>query len=608
MKRNTPFLCALLVGAAAALTYLNTLENGFTFDDHHIIVDNPVVQRFSLQKIFSTHYWGIYKESRVYRPLSTLSHAADRAFFGIHPLPPHLFNILIHSLNSLLAFFFFLRVSGRRGLSLITGLLFAVHPVHTEATANLVGRSELLSFFFSLLSLLSFWQAFLHRGTRRTFLYALSLLSFLVGLLSKENAAMVLPLTIFLVLALRPAPWKTNLRRLLPCTGHLLILLLFFALRLLILGSVIRITGYSIPFVDNPLAYAPSSFIKVLTALKVMGKYLLLLFFPMQLSADYSYDQIALSTRFLSLEVILPLLFCFAVLAAAFLYRKRAPVFFLSAGFFFISFLPLSNLFFSLGTIMGERLLYLPSLGFLCAMACGMSGQSLWKAKKGARIALLLVLAVLLLAVRTWSRNRDWKDDFTLFQKTLRTSPRSCRAHYNMGVVFFDRGLNGQARKEYRKALDIYSEYPMALNNLGILDMQDYWKRKKEGLPGDQSNRLLARAAKYFQRAVLSNPQLENGWINLGALYLEKKEYEKALEACQRALTLNPSSHVCHYNLGLTYKELAVRTGSRELLERAVDHLEKALEISPGQKKARIELEACRKTLSRRWMVPEKEK
>jgi tetratricopeptide (TPR) repeat protein len=183
-----------------------------------------------------------------------------------------------------------------------------------------------------------------------------------------------------------------------------------------------------LPFVDNPLLGA-DFWTARLTAIKVIGKYLLLLAWPAQLSYDYSYNAIPVSSDW---KAFLALVVCLAALVLALCsYRRRKPVFFFIL-FFFVALAPVSNVFLIVGTIMGERLLYLPSVAFA---AC--AGYALYSIARRAPTnsplrhagAAATVMILLALAARTYARNNDWSDAQRFWNSGLQTAPGSFKPH-----------------------------------------------------------------------------------------------------------------------------------------------------------------------------------
>ena len=176
------------VGVAAFLVFANSLGNGLVYDDHFLIERNRLLHEADVWGVLTTHYWGGYEgEANVngqYRPLTVLSFMLD-SLGGIWPFRFHLTNMLLHVVNSLLAYLLCLNLGLKRG-AILAALLFAVHPIHAEVVASITfGRADLLAGLFSLSALLLYilWH---NRGAEKY--YGLALAGFFFALLSKESA------------------------------------------------------------------------------------------------------------------------------------------------------------------------------------------------------------------------------------------------------------------------------------------------------------------------------------------------------------------------------------------------------------------------------------
>jgi Tfp pilus assembly protein PilF len=437
LRRGT---LALLISAAAVLPYLNSLGNELTFDDLFVVRNNPAVRDGSLHDVVTWVY-----DPGGYRPLTMLTYAANARLGGDVP-GFHGVNVGLHALTSVAVFFLARRLLGSVAAT-AAALLFAVHPIHTEAVTSIVGRAELLACLLAVGSLLAFLHAE-QAGTGSRFWRGASLLLFAGAVLAKESAFTAIPL-IAVVHA-----WTAD--RLQP--RRLAALLLPYAavagaylgLRLLVVGAL------GIPtrpdFLDNPLAHATAG-VRLRTATIILWDYLSLLVLPWQLSADYSFDQVALATspldwRFLTAFGVLAALAA-GLLAAA----RRAPELLLATCFTFVPLALTANVLFPIGTIKAERLLYMPSIGICLAAGwlVARSGKQHWFA---ATAALGIVIAVF--GARTWVRNRDWRDSLTLFTATVAASPRSAKAHHNLAVALHMAGRTEEALRRYRESFRIF--------------------------------------------------------------------------------------------------------------------------------------------------------
>jgi hypothetical protein len=170
---------AAIVFVLALLAYLNNLGNGFVYDDRFIIQESQVVQELDWASMVGSSYWGELVQAGLYRPLTLLSFGLNRAFGGPEPFGFHLVNNFLHATASVVVFYFAIALGAGRLTSLAAGVLFAVHPIHTEAVNGIVGRAEIFALLFLVSALLLFVRG---RGTAVAILL-------LLALLSKESAA-----------------------------------------------------------------------------------------------------------------------------------------------------------------------------------------------------------------------------------------------------------------------------------------------------------------------------------------------------------------------------------------------------------------------------------
>lgn len=457
---RVPLSFLLLLCLCSLLPFLNSLGNGFTFDDLFIVQNNPLVtDPFRIEEIFTSNYWGSYQNLGAYRPLTILSFHVN-AFFGFAAPKPFWFhgaNLLLNLANTLLLFFLFLLLFQDPLQALFPALLFSLHPIHTEAVTSVVGRSELLSAFFLLSSFLLFVRSL---SPFRSKTFFLSLLLYTLGLLSKENC-----LTLLGLLPLYGLFWHKRLQGkspshrtwLIPFLGFLIPTFFYLLIRMALFGLPWKIQHGVDPIklrYLNPL-FGAESLPRLFTCAYVFGRYLKLLFFPTALSADYSHPEIPFVTAPYTVSVLIPLLFFFCTFALFPLLWRRAPALLFGIAWFYATFSIVSNLFLSVGTIMGERLLYLPSAGFCVALASPLSW--LYRKREFRRGALLvLVVLVATLALRTARRNLDWTDNLTLFEKTSKTSPRCARNWSNLGWAYFEQAslLEGIDMEQSRKSME----------------------------------------------------------------------------------------------------------------------------------------------------------
>ena len=411
---------ALLVVIVSAGAYANALGNGFALDDVGIIAENPAVTSPTLEAVLDGPYWPNPREGAgLYRPVTTAGYAAQWWAFGGEPMGFHAVNVAGHALVGVLLLLLLAEFVPLFA-ALAGALLFAVHPVHVEAVANVVGQAEIYAAAAVLLACWLYvsgerWSE-AWRGARLAAIAAL----YAVGLGAKEIAVALPALLVALDVARAgPTPLRHKLLRELP----LLVTLAFVVAAYLVLRTaVLGTTAGEAPAVG---LVGLGTGARVATALTVWPEYLRLLLFPLDLAADYGPAVLLPATGW-SVDVVLGVLVLAALLGLAWALRRRARVVSLGITWFVISVLPVSNLLVPAGVILAERTLYLPSVG-LSWVAAGL--VALWPATATARErrwALGVGVAALgLLAGRTVARNPTWFDTFTVMNTLAVEHPES---------------------------------------------------------------------------------------------------------------------------------------------------------------------------------------
>jgi tetratricopeptide (TPR) repeat protein len=452
-------LCGIVLAAWA-----NSFQCGFVLDNKALLLMDVKVHQVTRENIAlilnHTWFWPAM-EGGLYRPVTTLSWLFNYAILGNtdHPAGYHWINLLLHAGNVLLVFALARRLVKDPGPSFLIAALWAVHPVLTESVTNIVGRADLLAGMTTLGGLLIYLRSTETSGWRQwAWLVALTAVT-TVGVFSKESAVAVAA-----IIALYELTWWDRKR----LYGLFQACLAMSPAFLAMWWARARVLSASapaeFPFVDNPIVGA-DFWTGRLTALKVLALYLERLVWPAHLSADYSYPQIPLAdgrlTDWIAWTVVVA-----AAIAVAVLFRRNKTAFF-GAGFALVAILPASNLVIPIGTIMAERLLYLPAIGFSICLTLALYA---FCRRIGAGAQAPLVLGLLITAafgVRTWIRNKDWRDDFTFWAATVRTSPRSFKAHTSFGIQMiegehldYDRAL-----REGESAVALLDPLPDDLNN-----------------------------------------------------------------------------------------------------------------------------------------------
>ena len=554
---------ALLVIAAVTIgAYANAREGQFVFDDERIVGCEQIRSLRHLPTLFTTRFLEIEKLA-LYRPAVSVSYALNYALDGLNPLGYHLLDLLIHLSNALLVYCAVLLILRAREIALLTALLFAVHPIHTEVVASIIGRAESLATFFVLISWVLYIKVRSSDRPPRGYLL-LSLSAFLLALLSKENGVVLVGMLLLYDLCFPPHGRGHAPRFLLRYLPYLGICVFYLLLRRLVLGALVE---QHVAFHNNPLAYAPL-FPRLLTALRVFVRYVRLLVLPLTLSADYSYNQIPVSSSLFEPETLISLLALIALIFTGILSYRRSRAVFLGLGLFVVTFSVVSNVIVSIGTIMAERFMYLPSLGFCLLLGLGLG--TMYRTRTGLRY-LAVALSVLILSgytYRTILRNRDWRDEYTFFARLTQTSPNSAKAHYNLGTIYKERGLFRQAIREYQIAREIEPGLPIIGYNLANVY---------------KDNGRLDEAIAEYKNVLRINPNLPEVHYNLAIVYKRKDRVPEAIEEYRHVLELSPDHGDARNNLGNLYR-------TQGKLDSAIQEFETTLRTHPELAEAHYNL------------------
>lgn len=524
------------VGLAALLVFANSLSNGLVYDDHFLIERNRLLHEADVWGILTTHYWAGYEgEANIngqYRPLTVLSFMLD-GLGGIWPFRYHLTNVLLHMVNSLLAYLLCLNLGLKRG-AILAGLLFAVHPIHAEVVAGITfGRADLLTGLFSIATLLLYilWH---NRGAEKY--YGLALAGFFLALLCKESAITVLGLVVAIDLTFalsrsKGIPWQRSAR----WAGFIGIFAIYLTVRKVAAGlgfSAENILPLNNPLIDQPFDH------RLLTAAGLFWKYCVLVLFPFKLSVDYSYNAIPVITSILTPEALAGITLGITGLllwAGAFL--KRWPYVFFFLALFFIPYSAVSQTLVLINAIFQERFLYIPVLGLFAL--CGLGFEHLEKHRKAVAIALAaLILAAY--STRTIIRNADWRDDLTLYQSAVTAYPKSAKMQHALGDALSERGRMSEAETAYRNALSV-RESALTYNNLGNLYA---------------ATGRFKHATAAYQKAVQIEPDYVEAYMNKGLAAMQAGQITDAHSAFEKAAIRDPTNAEIYYNLGVVREKL----------------------------------------------------
>jgi len=522
-----------------------------------------------------------------WRPLALLTFATEIQLFGNnHPFISHLINLLLFVLTGIIVFRLLNRYIFRAALPAFTAaLLFVIHPIHTEVVANIKSRDELLSFLFLVLTLYFLLQYF--REGKKTRRLLLSILFYFLALLSKENGLTfiaILPLTLYFFT-------QEKTREIVVATVPFLIVA---ALYLMLRVAVIGFAHKSITEVMNaPYLYATVTQ-ALATKLFVLGKYIMMLFYPNPLSYDYSYNQIPYR-NFSDGSVWLSIIVQTALLVFAFMKLRERNILSYGILFYFFSIFIVSNLVVDIGGVMGERFLFQPSFGFcICMAALAQSFFSRIPIQLPVKTSLagVLLFAILLASgYKTISRNSEWKNDKILFTTDVITCPNSARTNNGAGTSFIllsddvkedsaqRKAMLDSALYHLHRALQIHPEYVDPWLNLGVVynrlgetyQAEAMWDSARLRNPThpklkefdhvlaksfyndalrDGQNKNFAKCINKFYRSLRYSNSDADTWYNLGGAYFTTQRFDSARICFTKALELNPNYEQAAKGLG----------------------------------------------------------
>ena len=426
----------LAVAAVAVVVHLGALWNRFAMDDLYIVAYNPLVHAPSgLWQAFAHPYWPPDFGGKMYRPLVMSGFALDRMLDGTAWF--HLVNVLWHAATVVAVAALARRWAGDAA-ALAAGLLFAVHPVHVEAVANVVGRAELMAALFTILAVYA-------AVVRDSVGWSATLLA--LGLLSKENAA-VAP-------GLIACAWllgfrRPDRRRMTAYAVSWMVLAVAYALvRWIVLHPYVRTD------VQAPVFIGASPVAVRLSAAAALADVVRLLVFPLTLRADYSPNERTLVTSLLDGRFLLGVAaLALWVVMLVWTWRRGRRTEALGLAWTGIAFLPVANILFPTGVLVAERTLYLPSAGLALAFGAWVGA---WPRRK---IVPVLAVLVALGAVRTFTRVPVWRDDKSVTESMLDDSPASYRGPARAAGMFQSARDPARALDGYQKAVQIFDRDP----------------------------------------------------------------------------------------------------------------------------------------------------
>jgi tetratricopeptide (TPR) repeat protein len=578
---SKPIVHIIFISVICLLAYANTFKVPFQLDDEDNIVENRTIKDLR----------ALIKPSAVknIRYIGVLSFALNYKVNGLNVTGYHIVNLSIHIINALLVYWLivltfstpFLEKSELKGssnlLALFTALLFACHPVQTQAVTYIVQRLASLATMFYLFSIVMYVKARLGQTTfsvSTLSFYFLSLVSTILAMKTKEIAFTIPVVIAVYEFMFFSGKTKTRLLYLIP---------LFLTMPIIPL-SLIRIVkspgslagGMSLGDligdvnITTKLQTEMPRLEYLFTECRVIVTYIRLIFFPVNQNLDYDYP---IYPSFLDPRVFLSAFLLLSILSTGvyLFYRYRnssMPTRLISFGiFWFFITLSVESSIIPIADVIFEHRLYLPSVGIFMAISTSVFAivkkQSRRQVLNKALIGAFVIIIVVLTGV-TYARNRTWLSRDGLWEDVLMKSPLKPRPYYNLGVVYQDLGLFDRAIEYYKTTINMSPAYARAHNNLAIVYA---------------SKGLHEKAIEQFKTTIRIKPDHVEAHYNLGLEYAMTGQFEKAIEQYSEALRLRPDYVEAHTNLGIAYKK-------KGQLEKAIEQYIEALRLRPDSVEA----------------------
>jgi protein O-mannosyl-transferase len=567
-------LQAILIFVFSTLLYANTLFHDFCQDDSIVITENM----FTTQGVagisdilkYDTFY-GFFKEAGKaslvaggrYRPFTLVMFAIEYQIFGKSPFVGHFINVILFGLTCVLLYFLLLKllnyrrsVDSEQGIenslwlnpalvAFMAAVLFAAHPIHTEAVANIKGRDEIMTLLGSLAAVWFSLKAF-ETDDIKNYIWAGIL--FFIGLLSKENAITFVVITPMIYWFFVKTDIETIFKQTIPFAAAAI---LFIILRGSVIGN--QFGGEQLELLNNPFLklegnnYVPFSFAeKSATIIYTLGKYIQLLVVPHPLTHDYYPRHIGMMS-FGDWQVLLSVALYVGLLVLILRGLKNRSLISFGSAFFLLTLSIVSNIVFPVGTNMAERFMFMPSLGFCLILAVllaklGDKGQELAISRSGLGVFLGIVI---LFGLKTVTRNPAWQDNYTIFTTDIETSPNSAKLQTSVG---------GETIEHFKNSTN------------------EVEKKAK-----------ITEAIGHLQTALEIHPPFKNPYLLMGNGYFYLQDFDKAIANYNKALELDPNFKDVKTNLALVYREGGKTIGQQQQnLPKSIEFLSKAIELDPN--------------------------
>jgi tetratricopeptide (TPR) repeat protein len=560
----------MIIGVFAFILYAQSITFDYVNDDNTVITKNTITQLgiSGIPTILKTSRLSGYKNGSMitpeYRPAFLIMFAIEWQISPNNPQLSHFINVLLYSLTCWLLFILLCKLFDKSStdvtfsliIPFVCTLLYVAHPIHTEVVCNIKSRDEILCFLFGICSILFMIKYYADNTLRSliigSFFYFLSLLSKETGL----SFLILIPLTLFVFR-------ETNFKKLIIVFSTLIIFtLIYFMIRYKALLNIDA--NDEISKMNQTFGMVPNFISREATAFYILFRYLILLVFPHPLVYEYSYNQIPIKT-FKDAGALIGFIVYFAIGIYAILKIKNKSQIAFAILFYLLSLVAVSNVLIIIGSAMNERFLYIPSLGFCLLITLLLNKiiktkpaslgnknkyTTLNQLIKGhSKLFLIVFILVGIYSVKTFSRSQDWKSNITLFGHDVEYADNCARAHSYWGTAI------------------IQQLYPMEKNP-------------------QLQKKYLDMAEIEYKKTIAISPTYYDAYLNLSSIYINTKQYDKALSLIDSVIQYYPNNASAHFNRGFALAQLG---NNKE----AVTAYTIAVKIDPTYPEASKNLGAC---------------
>lgn len=556
---NRYFILAFFLWAL--FLYGNTILNKYAVDDEYVTNNEVVKKGFgALPEIFTTYYvsqkGNVSTQVSDYRPMVKATYAVEYALYGNKPGRSHAVNILIYFLLSTALFFVLKRLLQNYNIlfPFIITMLFMAHPVHTEVVASLKNRDEMLAF---LCAIGAMHYLLKYADTKKALYVIIAGLLYAVGYLCKTSILPFIalyPLVLYFFTDLKPKTYIPVVLVVMAAAA-----LAHYLPRVMVLPDAVRVNS----FVENPLYFDKSLWYRLGTGFIGLLFYMRILVYPHPLLYYYGYNQIPYDNIGNIWALLSIVLYAGLFLYAVFKLKEKHVLSF-AILWYLIAISMYSNILIPVVGIVGERFVFVGSVGFCIALVWIIfkifrTDPKSLTIEFDSRAKIIVVTALILIpyTALTITRNREWRNTFDLLRKDIPYLKNSAKANtqfagYLMNTVYTDpnfmSGGNVNAFKKeiiinhFQRSLQIYPNQYQTINDLGTVYL--YFDKNADS------------AIIYLNRAIAMKPDLIPAWVNLGMSYREKGEYQKAIECYNTILQKRPGEIRAIFALANIYNDM----------------------------------------------------